>query len=62
MLTPAPTEILSPSDRKVIRLEDWRRDRLRQRPMPTLRVAVWMVPSNDPTPPTGAPAAALRAA
>lgn len=58
----ASGEVFSPSDRKVIRIEDWRRDRCNTRPMPSLAVAVWMIPANDPTPPSGAPAAAMRAA
>ena len=39
--------------RKIIRIEDYLRDRYLARPMPSLAVAVWMVPANDPTPPTG---------
>lgn len=58
----ATGEVFSPSDRRIIRIEDWRRDRYRMRPMPSLSVAVWMIPANDPTPPSGAPAAAMRAA
>lgn len=53
-------ELFSPSDRKVIRMDDWRRDRLNQRHMPTLSMPGWIIgpASNDPTPPRGgAPAA-----
>lgn len=58
----ASGDVFLPSDRKIIRIEDYRRDRLRLRPEPRLAVAVWMIPANDPTTPTGAPAAAMRAA
>lgn len=58
----ASGDVFSPSDRKIIRMDEWRRDRYRALPMPSLAVAVWMIPANDPTPPTGAPAAAMRAA
>lgn len=60
----ASGDVFSPSDRKIIRIEDYRRDRLRLHPAPTVHLPGWMIAraSNDPTPPTGAPAAAMRAA
>ena len=60
----ASGDVFSPSDRKIIRMEDYRRDQLRLRPAPTVHLPGWMIAcaTNDPTPPTGAPAAALRAA
>lgn len=57
----ASGDVFSPSDRKIIRMDEWRRDRYRARPMPSLAVAVWMIPANDPNPPAS-PAAAMRAA
>ena len=55
-------ELFSPSDRKIIRMDDWKRDRLRLRPAPTLHLPGWMIasPANDPNPPSSP--AAERAA
>lgn len=56
-------EMFSPSDRKIIRIDEYRAARmLRLRPAPTVHMPPWMMatPANDPNPPSS-PAAARAA-
>ena len=59
----ATGEVFSPSDRKIIRMDEYRAARMiRPRPAPTVHMPPWMMaaPANDPTPPSSP--APMRAA